>query len=386
MSSAHPLLTQLPTLGQPSPWLDLPHSRQALTEALQPRALRESWKYTRVDPFLDGLLALTGDQGAMDVSTLPEGIHQDGIRCRAFTDLDATASDWLREHLLPSGQSPLAGLVGLIADGGLYVEVDGTVREPLRLRTGPGCSVVVLRLAPGARLTVNEVIDSSSEGPLTAQWLLLALDDGASLDLHRRALGPHGQHYGCLQAHLRRGARLRLEQHAVGADTRRLENRVRLEEPEARLELSGASAVAAGRQLDQQLSVDHAAAGTVSRQRIHGIVAARGRATCNGRIHILPQAPGSDAALNNRNLALADNAGINSKPELEIYTDDVRCAHGATVGQLSSESLHYLRSRGIPEGRARQLLYQAFLAECVDAEHREAVMTELQRVLDPEAA
>lgn len=385
MSSAHPLLAELPTLGQPSPWLDLRESRESLAAALQPRALRESWKYTRVDPFFDGLLSLTGGTGAMDLGALPEGIDQPGIRCRSFAELDGPAGDWLRERLRPARQSPLAGLVALLAGGGLYLEVDGEVAEPLRIRTAPGCAVIVLRLATGARLTVEEIVDGTAAEALTAQWLLLQLDAGAHLDMHRHALGFQGRHYGCLQAALGRGAELRLEQHAVGAEARRLENRVHLEEPEARLEHSSACAVAAGRHLDQQLSVDHGAAATFSRQRIHSIVAGGGRATCNGRIHILPHAPGSDAALNNRNLALADNAEINSKPELEIYTDDVRCAHGATVGQLSAESLHYLRSRGIEEQRARQLLYQAFLAECVTVERREAVMAELQRVMSPEA-
>ena len=85
----------------------------------------------------------------------------------------------------------------------------------------------------------------------------------------------------------------------------------------------------------------------------------------NGRIHIHHGADGSDALLSNRNLSLNPGAEINTKPELEIYTDDVRCAHGATVGQLSEESLFYLRSRGVNESAARALLCSGFLRECI---------------------
>jgi Fe-S cluster assembly protein SufD len=85
----------------------------------------------------------------------------------------------------------------------------------------------------------------------------------------------------------------------------------------------------------------------------------------NGRIHIHPHSPRSDATLSNRNLALHPDAQINTKPELEIYTDDVKCAHGATVGQISADSLFYLQSRGLSERDARRMLCRAFIRECV---------------------
>jgi Fe-S cluster assembly protein SufD len=102
-----------------------------------------------------------------------------------------------------------------------------------------------------------------------------------------------------------------------------------------------------------------------SRQRIHGIASGKSRLTFNGRIHIHPGAQHTDARLTNRNLQLDSTAQVNTKPELEIYADDVQCAHGATVGQLDAEQLFYLRSRGISEATARAMLMQGFLADCL---------------------
>ena len=129
--------------------------------------------------------------------------------------------------------------------------------------------------------------------------------------------------------------------------------------------IDGASVVGNGSHLDQQLIVEHRAPDTVSRQKFHGIGAGKGSSIFNGRIHIHPGAPRSDAVLSNRNLALDPDATINTKPELEIYTDDVKCAHGATVGQISEDSLFYLRSRGLSENDSRRLLCRAFVNECI---------------------
>jgi Fe-S cluster assembly protein SufD len=135
--------------------------------------------------------------------------------------------------------------------------------------------------------------------------------------------------------------------------------------------------VSDGAHLDQQLVVEHRAGATRSRQRFHGIGAGKGTAVFNGRIHIHPGAPGADAALSNRNLALHPDAVIDTKPELEIYTDDVKCSHGATVGRLSEESLFYLCSRGLDPRQARRILCRAFIRECVTGALAEAAEAEL---------
>ena len=118
--------------------------------------------------------------------------------------------------------------------------------------------------------------------------------------------------------------------------------------------------------LDQQITIEHINPHTTSRQRVHNIVADRGKSTFNGRIHIHEGAKNSDAQLSNKNLGLGANATINTKPELEIYNDDVSCAHGATIGQLDDNQLFYLCSRGVAPAVARRLLCEGFLQQCVD--------------------
>ena len=132
----------------------------------------------------------------------------------------------------------------------------------------------------------------------------------------------------------------------------------------AETDIVGASLSAGGCKLDQQLRVDHHAARCSSQQTLRNLVAGKGTTTCNGRIYIGKQAGGTSAHLSCRNLSLGANSTVNAKPELEIYTDDVQCSHGATIGELDPDHLFYLRSRGVSAAQARALLTQAFVNEC----------------------
>lgn len=117
------------------------------------------------------------------------------------------------------------------------------------------------------------------------------------------------------------------------------------------------------RHIDNRTRLEHQAPRTTSRENFRGIADGRGHGIFNGKIVVLPGAAGSNAALTNRNLLLAATAEIDTKPELEIYVDDVRCSHGATIGQLDMNALFYLRSRGLDPVAARQVLTAAFLRE-----------------------
>lgn len=123
----------------------------------------------------------------------------------------------------------------------------------------------------------------------------------------------------------------------------------------------------AGRQhLDNYMLVEHARPHCSSRQFYNGILAGRSHGVFHGRIIVYKDAQKTDAKQTNRNLLLSDEAQIDTKPQLEIYADDVKCTHGATIGQIEENALFYLRSRGIDEGSARQLLLLAFAGECLD--------------------
>ena len=122
-----------------------------------------------------------------------------------------------------------------------------------------------------------------------------------------------------------------------------------------------------GRQhLDNYMHVEHASPHCSSRQFYNGILDGHAHGVFHGRIVVHKAAQKTDAKQTNRNLLLSDDAQIDTKPQLEIYADDVKCTHGATIGQIEENALFYLRSRGIDEVAARRLLLQAFASECLD--------------------
>lgn len=117
---------------------------------------------------------------------------------------------------------------------------------------------------------------------------------------------------------------------------------------------------------DLHSTIEHVAANGTTEENVHGIVADNSRAVFNGRIHIHRDAQKTLAELNNRNLLMSDRAEINTKPELEIYADDVRCAHGATIAEIDKKALYYMQSRGVSRADAQIMLNFGFINELVD--------------------
>ena len=135
------------------------------------------------------------------------------------------------------------------------------------------------------------------------------------------------------------------------------------------------------RVLDSRLQVEHIARDTRCDLRWRGLASERGKLNFYGGIHIRTGADGTDAQLSNRNLLLSDSAEVNTQPVLVIDADEVKAAHGATVGQLDHSALFYLQSRGIPQAEARAMLMQAFLIEVLDVLEDEALAESLLPVL-----
>ena len=151
----------------------------------------------------------------------------------------------------------------------------------------------------------------------------------------------------------------------VGGRVVRHETRVNLDETGAECQLDGLFIADARRHIDQHLHVEHAAPHTTSRQTWRGIAAGRGRGIFDARVVVQPGALKADAQQSSRNLLLSPHAEIDVKPQLEIYADDVKCGHGATVGQLDESEIFYLRSRGIDSDAARALLLRGFAGEAL---------------------
>ncbi|HZU33587.1 MAG TPA: Fe-S cluster assembly protein SufD [Candidatus Angelobacter sp.] len=133
--------------------------------------------------------------------------------------------------------------------------------------------------------------------------------------------------------------------------------------------------------MDNYMLVEHASPHCDSRQFYNGILNGNSHGVFHGRIIVHKDAQKTDAKQTNRNLLLSDDAQIDTKPQLEIYADDVKCTHGATIGQFDDNALFYLRSRGLPEASARHLLLLAFANECLDRMHSTQVRDHIEKLV-----
>jgi Fe-S cluster assembly protein SufD len=140
----------------------------------------------------------------------------------------------------------------------------------------------------------------------------------------------------------------------------------RLLGPGAHSEINGAYLPSGRSHVDTQLAIDHRAPNCSSSQFYRGVLKDRGRAVFRGRVHVWSGADGTEARQSNANLLLSPHAEVDTKPELEIEADEVIASHGATVGQLDESAVFYMRSRGLNEVMARQLLTGAFCQAVID--------------------
>jgi Fe-S cluster assembly protein SufD len=222
-----------------------------------------------------------------------------------------------------------------------------------------------VRVRGGAKaVVVEEWVGAPGARGLSNALTELDVEPNASLDyVQLQRLPESALHLSHVATRQAADARLRLWSFAFGAKLARTEVRSTLQGEGAELDLLGLY-LARGAQLsDHHTTIDHAAPRTTSRELVKGVLDGRGHGVFHGRIHVRPHAQKIDAAQSSRALLLSDHARINAKPQLEIYADDVRCSHGATIGQLDPEQLFYLRSRGLGLAQARALLTFGFASE-----------------------
>lgn len=163
------------------------------------------------------------------------------------------------------------------------------------------------------------------------------------------------------------GAKLQVFDINLGAQLTRHELHINIDGEAAHADVVSLSVLNARQHCDTQLVLNHNAANATSNTRVKAVADARSRSVFNGRIYVAKGSDGTDAQLKTNNLLLSDSAEIDTKPELEIHAEDVKCSHGATIGQLDENALFYLRSRGIDATLARQILTVAFCQELLEA-------------------
>ena len=178
------------------------------------------------------------------------------------------------------------------------------------------------------------------------------------------------------------GAHYRAHFANFGAKLSRTELTIALEGEGAKVHLSGVSVLGDGKHADVTTHMIHRKPNTHSTQLFKHVAAGKSRAVYQGRVIVAKGADGVDSAQTAKALLLGDHAEADLKPELEIFADDVKCAHGAAVGDLDADSLFYLQARGIPESEARGLLLHAFLEDAVAEVTREDLREQVRGAVE----
>jgi Fe-S cluster assembly protein SufD len=275
------------------------------------------------------------------------------------------------------------------APSSLTLNLDGSVDPVIHIdrrsegEAGHSASSARIFLGDGASATIVETYSGSRAAHLSNHATYVALGKGArlthvTLDLSDKA----ATHFATNEYHLAEGARLRTLAIHAGANLARTHLFPHFEGDGALGEITGLNLVDGGQHADITMDARHAVPGTSSKPLFKSIVRGRGRAVVQGRLVVARDAQKTDAKLMSQGLMLSEEAEIFSKPELEIYADDVVCGHGSTCGALDETALFYLMSRGIPEAEAQTMLTRAFLAELVDPIEGDALREALVAVID----
>jgi Fe-S cluster assembly protein SufD len=239
-----------------------------------------------------------------------------------------------------------------------------TVKEP-GAATHPRNLIIVEKQA---RLTVVESYVSTVDAPyFTNSVTELAVGEGAVVEhVKFQDESREAYHIATIRGRFGRGSRVNAHSFALGARLSR--NNIYAELAGEGLEciLNGLYLTRDDQLADHHMIVEHSQPHCASHEYFNGILKDKSKGVFHGRILVQPIAQKTDAKQTNKNILLSDQATVDTKPQLEIYADDVKCTHGATVGQLNEESVYYLRSRGIGLETARQMLVHAFAGEIID--------------------
>jgi len=282
------------------------------------------------------------------------------------------------EHLgslaRPEGE-PLVALNTAFFTDGVFVHVPAgeTIEAPIHVvylsvaQSRPTISHprTLVVAGPGSRATVIEDFVSLGEGSaLTNAVAEVVLGDGAILE-HVTLQREHedAAHLATLRVRQERDSRYRGHAISLGGSLTRNDVVALLDGTGADCELNGFYVASGAQHVDNHTTIDHARPHGTSREYYKGVLQDRAHGVFAGKIVVRPDAQKTSAQQTNKNLLLSADAEIDSKPQLEIFADDVKCSHGSTIGQIDEDALFYLRARGIELGAARALLMRAFAAE-----------------------
>jgi Fe-S cluster assembly protein SufD len=399
-------------------------TRRAAAEAFErtglPTTRHEDWRHTNVSAIADTLsvpappalvsradarrLVVPGLAGPVIVfvngrfapGLSTSGALSPGLTVATLADAASRSAETLERHLARDAalaSRPFAALNTAIFDDGALIAVADNcgVDTPIQVvflstvTPAPAMSAPRVLAVLGRNSQARLIETFGSAGPaggLTNAVTEVVVGDGSVLEHCRIQREPmSASHIGCTSIRLGRSSRCVSHAIALGAVLARHESVAVLDGEGADCTLNGLYLAGEGRLVDNHTEIDHAGPHGTSRELYKGILRTGARGVFDGWIRVRPGAPKSDARQTNKTLLLSGDAQINTRPRLEILANDVKCTHGATVGQLSEEALFYLRARGISLGDARDLLVRAFASEVTDRIGLEPVRVDVERLL-----
>ena len=229
----------------------------------------------------------------------------------------------------------------------------------------------------GSKATIIETYSSQSKS-FTNAAIQIFVQDNASLTHYRvQKESAEAFHVGTTEVTLGRGSHYDATSINIGGALSRHDIDVKFTEEGSEVWVDGLYMLNGAQHSDTHSIIDHTVPNCTSHQNYKGVLNDKSHAVFNGKVFVRENAHGTDAQQSNKNLLLSNDARVDTKPQLEIFNDDVKCSHGATVGQLEEEELFYLLTRGLPENLARNLLTYGFAEEIINKIGIESIKEEL---------
>ena len=310
------------------------------------------------------------------IKALPNGVRVESLAAALAQD-----SGLIEKHLGKYAQTPNNTFAALnqafFSDGAfIFVPQGIEIAEPVQLlyissAKNPGEAILPRNLiiaGANSKFTVVESYLSACDTPYftNAVTEILAGDNARVEHVKLQDEASNAFHIATIAGEFGRTSNVTVHSFALGAKLSRNNIRAKLAGEGLECILNGLYLTVDEQLADHHMIVEHAQPHCASHEYFNGILDDKSKGVFHGRIYVHPEAQQTDANQTNKNLLLSDNASADTKPQLEIYADDVKCTHGATIGQLNNESIFYLRSRGMSEETARRMLIHAFAGEIIE--------------------
>ena len=317
-----------------------------------------------------------------------------GVTVRSFGEAVHGKGDALESVLgraLNDNGGTIAALNDAFAEDGLILRIaeNARVSTPIHLMFVNEAATPLssharnlVLVGAGARATLLESHLGSGDYQACAVSEMLIADHAEVDHVKLQDQSLTATHLDLIAARLGAASILRTFTLATGGSLARSELRLAFDGPRSGLDASGALLARGAQHLDATLFVDHAVPNCDSRQLYKSVLDGNARGVFQGRVLVRPHAQKTDGRQSSRALLLSERAEMDSKPELEIFADDVQCAHGSTTGRLDEEPLFYLRARGIPRKEAEALLVIAFIAEALEQIVSDEVRAVLHKIAE----